>query len=101
MQNIFRYTSQSRHFPAWARYAITTLVVLIAFGGRYLLWGTLTGYPFILFFPAVIVVAILFDHGTGVYAVGLSTVLAIYFFLAPTGSLELARTDNLVAVMIF
>jgi two-component system, sensor histidine kinase PdtaS len=101
MQNIFRYTSQSRHFPAWARYAITTLVVLIAFGARYLLWGPLAGYPFLLFFPAVILVAILFDHGTGVYAVGLSTVLTIYFFLDPPGSLELARIDDLIAVIIF
>lgn len=101
MQNIFRYTSQSRHFPAWARYAITTLLVLMAFGGRYLLWGTLSGYPFILFFPTVIVVAILFDHGTGVYAVGLSTLLAIYFFIEPVGSLMLPSPDDLVAVMIF
>jgi two-component system, sensor histidine kinase PdtaS len=101
MRNIFRYTRQSRHFPTWARYALTTLIVLVAFGMRYFLWHSLTGYPYLLFFPAVILVATLFDHGTGIYAVALSVLLAIYFFADPVGSFTLSNSDDVVATIVF
>jgi two-component sensor histidine kinase len=101
VHNIFLYTRRSRGFPIWARYAITTLIILIAFGVRFSLWKGGAGYPYLVFFPAIIVVSILFDHGTGIYAVILSTVLAIYFFVDPVGSLSVSRSDDVIAIAIF
>jgi two-component system, sensor histidine kinase PdtaS len=101
VHNIFLYTRRSRGFPIWARYAITTLIILIAFGIRMSLWKGGAGYPYLVFFPAIIVVSILFDHGAGIYAVILSTVLAIYFFVDPVGNLSVAKPDDVIAIAVF
>jgi two-component sensor histidine kinase len=101
MHSILRYTRQSRGFPAWARYAITTLIVLVAFALRYFLWANPVGNSFLVFFPAVILVSILFDHGTGVYAVAASALLAVYFFVDPVGSFSIQNPDDVVAMAVF
>jgi two-component sensor histidine kinase len=101
MRTLFRYTQQSRRFPVWARYALTTLIVLAAFGVHYFVWRGGIAYAYLLFFPAIILISILFDHGTGIYAVILSSVLAIYFFVNPGGSLRLENPDDTIAMAIF
>ena len=101
MHNIFLYARRSRRFPMWARYAITTLIVLIAFGIRLSLWQGVAGYPYLVFFPAIILVSILFDHGAGIYAVVLSALLAIYFFVDPIGSLSVTHPDDVIGIAVF
>jgi two-component sensor histidine kinase len=48
-----------------------------------------TGFPFVLFFPAVIISAFLFGCGPGAFAGVLCGVMARYLFMAPAGSLSL------------
>ncbi len=54
------------------------------------------GFPYLIFFPAVILSAFLFGVGPGVVAAILSGLFADYFFIAPIGSLALNRATALV-----
>jgi two-component sensor histidine kinase len=91
------------HIPPWARYAMTTALVLLAFGARHLLAQTVPfgGYPFLLFFPAIILAAMLFDRGSGLLAVVLSAALADYFTIEPIGSFAIERPSDWFAFVIF
>jgi two-component sensor histidine kinase len=100
MERLFLLTSRSRGFPTWARYGATTLLVLLCLGLRLLIFGPGPGLSFLLFFPAVILAGIVFDHGTGIYASLLSAVLAVYFFIEPVGSFDLTGS-NFLAVLVF
>ncbi len=90
-----------RHVPALARYACTTAFVLVAFGIRYVFWAAWPGEPYLLFFPIVILAAFVFDRGSGLWAVALSALLTLYFFIEPVGSFALARSADLIAFIIF
>lgn len=71
------------------RYLITTAIVILCFLLR---WGLETRagiYGFYLMFPGVFLASILFDRGSGFYAVGLSAAL-IMLTLEPNGSLLVA-----------
>jgi two-component sensor histidine kinase len=89
--------------PPWARYAMTTALVLLAFGARHLLAQTVPfgGYPFLLFFPAIILSAMLFDRGSGLLAVILSAALADFFAIEPVGSFAIERPSDWLAFLIF
>jgi two-component sensor histidine kinase len=100
MERLFLLTSRTRGFPTWARYGATTLLVLLCLGLRFLIFGPGAGFSFLLFFPAVILAGIVFDHGTGIYASLLSSVLAVYFFIEPVGSFDLSG-PNFLAVLVF
>ncbi|WP_201842616.1 sensor histidine kinase [Microvirga zambiensis] len=89
MQALFTYTFLTRGWPVWARYLGATLVVLIMLVLRIGLSAYLPAFPFLLFFMAIIVNAVLFNRGSGFYTVALSAVLADYFFLEPVGSLRI------------
>jgi two-component sensor histidine kinase len=91
------------NIPPWARYAMTTALVLSAFGARHLLAQTVPfgGYPFLLFFPAIILSAMLFDRGSGFLAIVLSAALADYFVLEPVGSFAIERPSDWLAFLIF
>ncbi|HWM47881.1 MAG TPA: histidine kinase dimerization/phosphoacceptor domain -containing protein [Xanthobacteraceae bacterium] len=67
--------------PVWVRYAVATVIIVIFF----LVEAAVSAYSgftamFILL-PAVFLVGILFDRGTGVYAAFLATALLAWFFL--------------------
>jgi two-component system, sensor histidine kinase PdtaS len=87
----------------WARYALATVVVLLAFAARYLIIqsGAPRTYPFLLFFPAIILVAMLFDRGSGIYAVLLSAVIVDYFIIEPVGSFAVATVADGTALAVF
>jgi PAS domain S-box-containing protein len=55
------------------RYGIATLLCFAALGAG--LW--LRGPPFLFFFPTVLIVAILFDHGTSIFAALLLSAMAV------------------------
>lgn len=79
--------------PLWsgrpmAAYATTLALVAIGFGVRLAIGGMLPpGFPFVTFFPAVILSAFLFGLGPGVVAAMLCGALSMHFVQAPLGSL--------------
>ena len=93
-----------RGLPLWVRYLATALIVLCCFGMRYLLVGT--GDPeslplYLMFVPAVIVSSFAFDRGSGFFAVGLSAVLGLYFFIEPHQSFGLHHIGEVIRLVVF
>jgi two-component sensor histidine kinase len=76
---------RARGLSGWQRYGISTIAVLAAAGARQGLEPLLHDADFTLFFPAVMLCALLFDSGTGIFATLLSTVLVVWLF-APVGA---------------
>ena len=76
-----------RSLPLVVQYGASALIALAFFGLRYLLGG-LDLDPeqlplFILFIPAVILAAFLFDRGSGSFTVFVCAALGLYFMLDP------------------
>jgi two-component sensor histidine kinase len=88
-------------FPGPVRYALATLFVGVATGARLLLGDTLNGYPYLLYFPVVILCSLVLEHGTGFYATFLSAFLSIFLFVEPRYQLALASTGDTVALILF
>src|SRR6202008_4829620 len=57
--------------------------------------------PFVIFVPAVIVVAVLADFGPGVFATLLSAAAVAKFFWASLGAFGPSRTRELVGLVCF
>ena len=91
----------SRKLPLWSRYLLATLMVLITLGVRFAVADVLVGYPFILFFPAIVASAVLFDRGTGIYASILSAAVARYFFMEPSYSFVIEDAGTGIAITVF
>jgi two-component sensor histidine kinase len=87
--------------PVWLRYVLTTAIVLLAFVLRLAAAPAMNGYPFLLFFPAIVVVSIAFDRGTGVYAVALSATLAWYFLIPVQRSFRLVSWDAALPLILY
>jgi two-component system, sensor histidine kinase PdtaS len=101
MQNLFVRTRVFGRLPALVRYALTAGLVLVAFGIRYAVGTQLEAYPFLLFFPALIIAAVLFNHGSGIVATLLAAALSAYFFLKPVGSFMIASPDDFLGWWLF
>lgn len=93
--------ARSRGLPIWARYGITTALVLVCFGFRLWLLPPYAGVPFLLFLPAVILTGVVFDRGTGIYASLLSAVLGVLFFVRRTGLWQFAEARSVVSLVVF
>src|SRR5215207_4015220 len=91
----------TRHWPIGAHFAATGAVVATAALLMLWLWPIMDGYPFVLFYPAIIACAVLFDHRSGVLAVGLSALAAKLLFLPPTGSLRIETGGVALALSLF
>ena len=83
------------------RYAFAILVSLLALWVRVLLDGSLDGYPFLTFFPAVLVSALLGGLGPGLLATILCGLLAQYFLVDPIYSLEIAAPSGWIALGMY
>lgn len=101
MERLFAYTASTRAFPAWARYSATTALVGVAVALRLAIFGEGPGYPFLLFFPVVVLAGVLFDRGTGIYAAILSSILATWLFVPRLGSLEFNTPVDLLATGVY
>jgi len=101
MESLIYKALSFKHYSWLTRYAMTTVFVMIAFFARYSLEGSLQGYPFLLFFPAVFAAALLFDGGSGLYATVLSTILAMYFFIEPIANLSFIDPAHSLAPILF
>jgi two-component sensor histidine kinase len=83
---IFLQSPLTRSWPVWARYGTTVLLVAFAALVQWWLWPTMMGHPLVLFYAVVVASAVLFDHGTGYFAVGLSVLTVSYLFSNPSVS---------------
>lgn len=78
------------------QYLASTAVFLLALGLRFAARDLLppAGFPFLSFFPAVLLVSFFTRLGPSLWCAGLSTLAAWYYFMAPVGRfLPLAATD--------
>ena len=101
MRALFTYTLRTRRWPIWGRYLGATLVILITLKLRLGLTGNLPAFPFLLFFAAIIVNAVLFDRGSGFYTVALSAILADYFFIEPVGSVYIEDYRAVISLILY
>ncbi|WP_426189881.1 sensor histidine kinase [Massilia sp. DWR3-1-1] len=89
--------------PGAARYGAATVFFLLALASRFALAGVLpaTGFPFLTFFPAVMISAFLVGLGPGLLAALLSVLAVATFFIdRPAGTLDFSRSD-LIAMVFF
>ncbi|WP_439548011.1 ATP-binding protein [Falsiroseomonas sp.] len=74
-----------------------------ALAGRFALAGVLppAGFPFLTFFPAVLLATYFGGMGPGLLTGALSTLAAWYFFIPPVHSFALATTADVIAIGFF
>jgi two-component sensor histidine kinase len=93
-----------RGLSIWVRYALTAVLVFGCFGLRLALEDLDDG-PFLplylLFVPAVLIAAFFFDRGSAFFAVGLSSLLGLYFFIEPDRSLYVEHIGEAVRLGAF
>ncbi len=92
-----------RDAPAFARYGLAVTLCALALASRYALAGQLPpqGFPFLTFFPAVLLSVYLAGLGPGLVATGLSIFSAWFFFMDPPGPTTLLSRPDLVALVFF
>lgn len=100
-EQVIRSAEPLRRLPLPARYLLATCVVLGFFFLRAQLSGPLSSYPFLLFFPAIIIVSLLLDRGTGVFAAVLSSALAWYYFVEPQGSASVRSFADILPTIVY
>lgn len=87
--------------PLWGYTAALVLSVL-AWGAR---WGLDAvfppGFPYLTFFPAVVLSSFLFGRGPGVFSAILCGLLAWYFFIPPFDSFSIARGTGVALAFYF
>ncbi len=88
------------HLAPPLRWGCAVLLVLLAFAARLLLFGPGPGFPYLLFFPAVILSGVLLDRGSGFVAALVSAALGI-FFVPPVGSLAVASPQDALGAALY
>lgn len=82
-------------------YAVTTVLCLLALFARLVVENVLpTGFPFVSFFPAVILSSFLFGVGPGIYASVICGLASWYFFIPPTMTFSL-QSNTIVALIFY
>lgn len=90
----------SRGWPTWARYACATAIVLVAALFRLVMFEERVGYPFLLFYPAIIATGLFFNHGSGIFSCLVSAAIST-IFLEPGLHFGVRSRDDLVALIVF
>ncbi|MDJ0387306.1 PAS domain S-box protein [Roseomonas sp. E05] len=100
MLHASRFRPLRRRVPA---YGLAIVAVLLALAGRLLLAGVLppAGFPFLTFFPAVILATLFGGIGPGLLATFLSTAAAKYFFMPALGSFAFVTPADAIAPAFF
>ena len=85
------------------RYILAVIIVLIAFWLYFVMTDLFgPGLPtYILFYPAIIIVALLGGFGPGVLATSISVLLAVIWIIPPSGQLEITSAIEGVGAVIF
>ncbi len=97
------FEASAKWMYSWPqRYGLAVIAVALAGLIRYGL-GMEMGFlpPFLLFFPGIILIALLGGLGPGVFATTVSAAGVEYFFLPPTGSLAVAKHSDIAALILF
>jgi len=58
-------------------------------------------YPFVCFYPAIAIVAVLFGRWPGLLATVLATLAEDYWFLTPQGSIRIDKSSDVIALAFF
>jgi two-component system, sensor histidine kinase PdtaS len=90
-RKLLRWTYNLR-YPA--RLFGTTTIVAIATLLRWLFDPYMGGHFYTLFIASVAIVSLIFNHLTGLYALGLSAVLAVYLFMEPRYTWIIPETEQ-------
>ncbi|HZF74823.1 MAG TPA: PAS domain-containing protein [Acetobacteraceae bacterium] len=103
MSAFSRFRRRGTGGRALGRYALALAAFAVALEARFLLAPLLppAGFPFLTFFPAVLLTAFLAGLGPSLLASALSVAAATYFFVPPVNSLALAGVPEAVAVGFF
>jgi PAS domain S-box-containing protein len=88
-------------WPFPARLGGAALLLGAAHGARFALLGAEPGYPYLTFFAAVLLAAVLFGGWVGLLATAAATALALWFFVPPVGSLRIEDTRDAWAALAF
>jgi two-component system, sensor histidine kinase PdtaS len=89
VQDVLLRTETLRNNPV-SRWTFAAIAFVVGFGLRYALEGRLpSGFPYLTFFPAVILTTFFVGLVPGVVVGVLSGLAAWYFFIAPTNSFAL------------
>jgi len=98
---LFHYTLLTRGWPTGVRYLATLLIVSTMLPLGLALDKYFHGLPFLLFFFAILISSALFHRGSGAFSVLLSAFFAKWFFIAPTGTIRVENTGDLIALSCF
>jgi two-component system, sensor histidine kinase PdtaS len=101
VERLLTLSQLTRTWPVWRRYGATAMLVCLALGVRLALGEYLYGYPFILFYPVVVLAAMVFDRGSGLLATALSAASVVLFLTPPRGSFELSSLPDIIALVLF
>ncbi|MBM1169676.1 sensor histidine kinase [Microvirga arabica] len=101
MRELYEKTRSIRQLPWVVRYGLTAILVILSFALRQTFSDVLRDFPFLLFFPALILSAVLFNRGSGLVATVLSAVLSAYFFLEPVGSFAIRDAGQFLGWCLF
>ena len=83
-----------------ARYLVAAGLTGLAFGLRLLIAPQDAGIPFVTFFPAATLAAMIGGIWAGLFATGCGAVLAVYFFMAPLGTFK-SQPEALLSALVF
>jgi signal transduction histidine kinase/CheY-like chemotaxis protein len=85
----------------WVGYGLALALPLLALGLRFALGNALVGFPFLTFFPAVLVAAVLGGIGPGLAATLASALLAHFYLIEPLGSLLPTDSSGWIGLVLF
>lgn len=89
-----------RRLPVWGRCLITTALVLACLQLQWLL-DDVHPYPYLIFLPAVVLAAFVFNRGSGFFATFLSGALALYYFVEPRGSFMVDAVGTALSILLY
>ena len=95
-------TEQATRLSWPFRYGVATAIIALAAWLRLAIhpvWGE--AFPFITFYPAVVLAAWLGGFGPGIWTAGLGAGFSLYALMPPVYPLSLAGLRNIVGVLIF
>jgi two-component sensor histidine kinase len=101
LMRLLTWLAPVARLPATARYVLTFLLVLAFLGLRLATEAHLHSFPFLVFFPAIIIAALVFDRGSGVVATVLSGLASTYFFVEPRYSLAIPDVSTGISLALF
>jgi PAS domain-containing protein len=101
MERLVSVTDRTRAWPLWARLGGAALLLAAALAARFALAGAEPGYPYLTFFAAVLLAAVLFGRRVGLLATAAATVLALWFFVPPLGGLRIEDPRDAWAALAF